>query len=158
RGPRGEAGADLAPGRGDGREPLRPRRQGRGRGQPPAQRRGARGRGGGAMTVAVDAGVRRIEAAFDVARAEGRAAFVLYLTAGFPDPDGFLRAAEAMLEHGDLLEVGLPFSDPLGDGPTVQRASERALANGVGARETLALVARLRERTDKPLVVMSYYN
>lgn len=103
-------------------------------------------------------GVARIEAAFDAAGREGRAAFVPYLTAGFPDREGFLGHAEALLEHGDLLEVGLPFSDPLGDGPTVQRASERALAGGVGAPETLELVAALRRRTDKPLVVMSYYN
>lgn len=100
----------------------------------------------------------RVASAFDAARSEGRAAFVAYLTAGFPDRDGFLRAAEEVLAHADLLEVGLPFSDPLGDGPTIQRASERALAGGVGGRETLELVARLRERTDKPLVVMSYYN
>ncbi len=103
-------------------------------------------------------GVAHIEAAFDAARREGRAAFVPYLTAGFPDRRRFLDAAGVLLEHGDLLEVGLPFSDPLGDGPTVQRASERALAGGVGARETLALVEALRRRTEKPLVVMSYYN
>jgi len=108
------------------------------------------------VTRAVSAG--RVAAAFDAARDEGRAAFVGYLTAGFPDPDGFLRAAAAVLEHADMLEVGLPFSDPLGDGPTVQRASERALARGGGAAETLELVASLRASTDKPLVVMSYYN
>lgn len=100
----------------------------------------------------------RVDAAFEAARAEGRAAFVAYLTAGFPDRERFLRAAEAVLGHADVLEVGLPFSDPLGDGPTVQRASERTLENGVGARETLELVAELRARTDKALVVMTYFN
>src|SRR5690606_10594174 len=100
----------------------------------------------------------RVASASAAARAEGRAAFAAYLTAGFPDRDGFLRAAEEVLAQADLLEGGLPFSGPLGDGPTIQRASERALAGGVGGRETLELVARLRERTDKPLVVMSYYN
>lgn len=110
------------------------------------------------MTMNADRAVGRVDAAFDAARAEGRAAFVGFLTAGFPDRAGFLRAAQAVLEHADLLEVGLPFSDPLGDGPTVQRASERALAGGVGARETLEQVAELRRLTDKPLVVMTYYN
>lgn len=100
----------------------------------------------------------RVEAAFDAARAEGRAAFVAFLTAGFPDRDAFLSAADAVLRHADMLEVGLPFSDPLGDGPTVQRASERALARGGGAAETLELVKALRSSTDKPLVVMTYYN
>ncbi len=100
----------------------------------------------------------RIDAAFDAARSDGRAAFVAYLTAGYPDPERFLKAAEEVLAHADMLEVGLPFSDPLGDGPTVQQASEHALARGGGARETLELVAELRARTEKPLVVMTYYN
>src|SRR5690606_19234889 len=152
---RGATGSRTRRGQGDRRQPLRPRRQGRGRGQPPARRCGL-GRGERGVTRAVSAG--RVAAAFDAARDEGRAAFVGYLTAGFPDPDGFLRAAAAVLEHADMLEVGLPFSDPLGDGPTVQRASERALARGGGAAETLELVASLRASTDKPLVVMSYYN
>lgn len=100
----------------------------------------------------------RIDAAFDAARDEGRAAFVAYLTAGFPDVERFNRAALEVLEHADLLEVGLPFSDPLGDGPTIQRAGERALASGIDGRRTIELVAALRRDSDKPLLVMSYYN
>lgn len=100
----------------------------------------------------------RIENAFAAARDEGRAAFVAYLPAGFPDDAGFLRHARALLEHADVLEVGLPFSDPLGDGPTIQRASERALRQGTTTRRTFELVAELREGTDKPLLVMTYYN
>ncbi len=110
------------------------------------------------MTRATARTSSRVTAAFDAARAEGRAAFIGYLTAGFPDDEGFVSAAHTVLRHADMLEVGLPFSDPLGDGPTVQRASERALARGGGADETLRLVARLRAETDKPLVVMTYYN
>lgn len=110
------------------------------------------------MTRAGSRVTGRVEAAFDTARAEDRAAFVAFLTAGFPDRDGFLSAAHDVLRHADMLEIGLPFSDPLGDGPTVQRASERALARGGGAAETLELVSRLRSTTDKPLVVMTYYN
>jgi len=102
--------------------------------------------------------VSRIERAFAGAAAEGRAALVTYLTAGYPDPQRYLQAAATLLAGSDLLEVGIPFSDPLGDGPTVQRAGERALAAGIGVVESLALIKELRKATDKPLVAMSYYN
>ncbi len=100
----------------------------------------------------------RIHDAFAAARHENRAAFVAFLTAGFPDPERFPAYADALLEHADLLEIGLPYSDPLGDGPTIQRASETALAQGVDTASTLAMVADLRARTDKALAVMTYYN
>jgi len=100
----------------------------------------------------------RIETAFAAAKSENRAAFIAYLTAGFPSEPRFREAALEVLDHADLLEVGLPFSDPLGDGPTIQRAGERALAAGIDGRRTIELVAELRRATDKPLVVMSYYN
>ena len=100
----------------------------------------------------------RVAAAFDQARSADRAAFVAYLTAGYPDDDAFLDAAQRVLEHADVMEIGLPFSDPLGDGPTVQRSGEAALARGIDGRRTLELVERLRQRSDKPLLVMSYYN
>lgn len=100
----------------------------------------------------------RVEASFARAAAEDRAALVGYLTAGYPDDDRFIEAASSVLEHADMLEVGLPFSDPLGDGPTVQRSGEAALARGVDGRRTVALVGRLRAISDKPLLVMSYYN
>lgn len=100
----------------------------------------------------------RISDAFARARSENRAAFVAYLPAGFPDEASFLEAAERVLEHADLLEVGLPFSDPLGDGPTIQRATERALRQGTTTGRTLDMVRVLRKGTDKPLLVMSYYN
>lgn len=100
----------------------------------------------------------RITAAFETAAAAGRAAFIAYLTAGDPDFDCTRAAAKVLLQHADLLEVGLPFSDPLGDGPTIQRASERALAAGATTADTLALVRDLRAGSDKPIVVMTYYN
>jgi tryptophan synthase alpha chain len=102
--------------------------------------------------------VTRIAAAFARARDEDRAAFVPYLTAGFPDPDAFLEHARTLLRHGDLLEVGLPYSDPLGDGPTIQRASEAALRGGVTPPDVFAMIAELRAESDVPLVLMSYYN
>ncbi|HET8985016.1 MAG TPA: tryptophan synthase subunit alpha, partial [Trueperaceae bacterium] len=100
----------------------------------------------------------RVEDSFARAAAEDRAALVGYLTAGYPDDDRFIEAASSVLEHADMLEVGLPFSDPLGDGPTVQRSGEAALARGVDGRRTVELVGRLRAITHKPLLVMSYYN
>ncbi len=100
----------------------------------------------------------RISDAFERAAAEDRAAFIVYLTAGYPDEERFLSAAETVLEHADLLEVGLPFSDPLGDGPTIQRAGEAALAGGTTTASVLRMVGALRDRTSKPLVLMTYYN
>jgi tryptophan synthase alpha chain len=100
----------------------------------------------------------RIEAAFARAKTERRAAFIPYLTAGFPDEERFLDVALGLLEHADLLEVGLPYSDPLGDGPTIQRASETVLAQGMTTDKTFMLLKRLREQTEKPLVLMTYYN
>jgi len=100
----------------------------------------------------------RVRAAFERAAAEGRAALVAYLTAGFPDAERSLAAAQTLATHADLIEIGLPFSDPLGDGPTIQRASEVALAAGASTRSTLAMARALRRSTDVPIAVMTYYN
>ncbi|MEX2503043.1 MAG: tryptophan synthase subunit alpha, partial [Trueperaceae bacterium] len=103
-------------------------------------------------------GAARIGAAFAAAHADGRAAFVPYLTAGWPDRDAFLRHARTLLRHADLLEIGLPYSDPLGDGPTVQRSSEEALRAGVTTAGTFDLIQELRKDSDAPLLVMTYAN
>jgi len=100
----------------------------------------------------------RLEQAFARAKADHRAAFIPYLTAGFPDRQRFVEIASALLDVADALEIGLPFSDPLGDGPAIQRASEAALGQGVTTPEVLALIRTLRQKSDKPLVLMSYYN
>lgn len=100
----------------------------------------------------------RIDDAFRDAAAANRAAFIPYLTAGFPDEERFLTAARELLKVADLLEIGLPYSDPLGDGPTIQQSSQEALARGVTPESTLALLSRLRRETEKPLLVMTYYN
>lgn len=100
----------------------------------------------------------RISDAFHRAAAEERAAFIAYLTAGYPDEARFLAAAETVLEQADILEVGLPFSDPLGDGPIIQRAGEAALRAGTTTAAVLRMVTALRSRTSKPLVLMTYYN
>lgn len=100
----------------------------------------------------------RLERAFAQAKAEGRAAFIAFLTAGFPSEERFLTAALEVLEYADALEIGVPFSDPLGDGPTIQQAGEAALRSGMTTERVLALAQELRARTDKPLVLMTYYN
>ena len=106
------------------------------------------------------AGARRIAAAFVHARAEGRAALIPYIVAGYPDFDTSLGAALAAADAGaDLLEVGLPYSDPLADGATLQRASGVALAAGATLERSLRLIERIgAARPDLPLVPMGYAN
>jgi tryptophan synthase alpha chain len=96
--------------------------------------------------------------AFERAAAEGRAALIPYVMAGYPDPQGALEFARRVLPYADLLEIGLPYSDPLGDGPVIQRASERALKGGTRLKDVLEFVRQVRALTDKPLFVMSYIN
>ncbi len=100
----------------------------------------------------------RIAEAFRAAHAEGRRAVIPYLTAGYPSPEAFVEVAVRLARRADLLEVGLPYSDPLGDGPTIQRASERALAQGVRTAAVLDMVRALRERTRVPILLMTYVN
>lgn len=102
----------------------------------------------------------RLAAAFARARAARRAAFVAYLCAGDPDFDTSLAAGRALLQSGaDILELGVPFSDPLADGLTNQLAAQRALAGGMTAARVFELVARLRsEFPDAPIVLYTYYN
>ena len=102
--------------------------------------------------------IQRLHAVFETARAEQRAAFIPFMTAGYPDAGRFVEVARTLLEQADLMEVGLPYSDPLGDGPTVQRASELALAHGTSTRRTFELIRELRQHTDKPIVIMTYIN
>ena len=93
------------------------------------------------------------------ARAGGRAVLIPFITAGDPSLAATADLAEALAGAGaDLLEIGVPFSDPLADGPTIQRASERALANGVTLRAILGTLPEVRRRADIPIVLMSYLN
>ncbi|HSM52389.1 MAG TPA: tryptophan synthase subunit alpha, partial [Thermoanaerobaculia bacterium] len=92
-------------------------------------------------------------------RAEERAAFVPFLVAGDPDLDATERLLLALARAGaDAIEIGVPFSDPIADGPVIQAASERALAGGVTLERILARVARLRAPVGVPLVLFSYAN
>lgn len=106
------------------------------------------------------AGARRIAAAFARARANGRAALIPYVVAGYPDADTSVEIALAAADAGaDLLEVGLPYSDPLADGATLQRASGAALQAGASLEGSLRLIERIgAARPDLPLVPMAYAN
>ena len=106
------------------------------------------------------AGARRIASAFTAAGQAGRAALIPYVVAGYPDYDGSFAVACAAIDAGaDLLEIGLPYSDPLADGATLQRASHAALLAGASLDRSLALVARVAAaRPGVPLVTMGYAN
>ncbi len=106
------------------------------------------------------AGAKRIAGAFAAARAAGRAALIPYVIAGYPDAETSLRIALAAIDAGaDLLEVGLPYSDPLGDGATIQRASTVALRAGATFDGSIALLEEVaKARPGTPLVPMAYAN
>ena len=99
-----------------------------------------------------------VSTAFEKARSDGRAALLGYLPAGFPTVAGGIEGVTALAEAGvDLIEVGFPYSDPVMDGPVIQRASEVALAGGVKARDVLATVSAAAA-TGVPVLVMTYWN
>jgi tryptophan synthase alpha chain len=102
----------------------------------------------------------RIDAVFERQRAAGRTVLIPYVTAGDPSLAATAGIVDALVEAGaDIVELGVPFSDPMADGPVIQRASERALAQGVGLGDVLDLVAAFRRRnTTTPIVLMGYAN
>ena len=101
----------------------------------------------------------RITRCFDALRRAGELGLVAYITAGDPTLDATERIVPALADAGaDVVELGVPFSDPLADGPTIQRASERALRSGTTLAGVLGLVKKLRQRTEVPLVLFSYFN
>ena len=100
----------------------------------------------------------RIADAFAKAKREGRAALVAYVMAGEPDMKRDADHARAVLAEADVLEIGVPFSDPVADGPTIERAATRALARGVKMEHALALARQLRAESEKPILLMTYYN
>ncbi|NMG44637.1 tryptophan synthase subunit alpha [Aromatoleum toluvorans] len=102
----------------------------------------------------------RIQSVFQSLRASGRRALIPFITAGDPAPELTVPLMHALVDGGaDIIELGVPFSDPMADGPTIQRASERALRNGMSLRKVLAQVADFRTRNaDTPVVLMGYAN
>ena len=104
--------------------------------------------------------MNRIEQRFAALKRAGRAGLVTYLTGGDPDAASFARILAGMPEAGaDLIEIGVPFSDPMADGPAIQAAGLRALRGGQTLRKTLTLARAFRETdADTPIVLMGYYN
>ena len=101
----------------------------------------------------------RIQQRFAALREAGELGIVAYLTAGDPSLDATLEFVLALADAGaDVMELGVPFSDPLADGPTIQRASERALKSGTTLAGVLDLVRRIRKTSEVPLVLFSYFN
>lgn len=104
--------------------------------------------------------MKRLEARFEQLRQQGRKALIPYITAGDPGAETTLKLMHALVEAGaDVLEIGVPFSDPMADGPVIQAACERALMTGISLREILELISRFREQdTETPVVLMGYLN
>ncbi len=104
--------------------------------------------------------MKRIQAVFARLQAQGRKALIPFITAGDPDPALTVPLLQTLVRAGaDIIELGVPFSDPMADGPTIQRASERALAKGVSLRQVLGLVRDFRAADQEtPIVLMGYAN
>jgi tryptophan synthase alpha chain len=102
----------------------------------------------------------RIAATFAALRAKGRKALIPYITAGDPYPDATVEIMLAMAKAGaDLIELGVPFSDPMADGPVIQKAAERALSKGIGMAQVLGFVRGFRAQDQAtPVVLMGYAN
>ncbi len=101
----------------------------------------------------------RLTARFEACRASGEGALVVFAVAGHPTPEQFPSVLLTLADAGaDVIEIGLPFSDPLADGPVIQAASQRALAQGVTPRQVLDFVAAFRSQRDTPVVIMTCYN
>ncbi len=102
----------------------------------------------------------RIQTVFERQREQGRKALIPFITAGDPDAELTVPLMHALVDGGaDIIELGVPFSDPMADGPTIQRASERALERGMTLRKVIELVRRFRENdADTPVVLMGYAN
>ena len=103
--------------------------------------------------------MQRLEKCFAELKKQRRKALITFITAGDPDLDATCELVETLVKAGaDIVELGVPFSDPLADGPTIQAASLRALAQGTTLKKIIATVKKIRSRTDVPLVLMTYYN
>ena len=103
--------------------------------------------------------MNRLSETFQRVKKENRAALIGYITAGDPDLERSFDILDTACEAGlDVLELGIPFSDPTADGPVIQRAANRAIRNGMTLEKGVKLVQRLRERHDLPIIIFTYYN
>ncbi|OSQ40463.1 tryptophan synthase subunit alpha [Thalassospira mesophila] len=112
------------------------------------------------MSDAIIGGKDRIAKRFEKLRAEDRAGLVTFITAGDPDPETSFEILKSLPAAGaDVIELGMPFTDPMADGPAIQEASNRALAAGMHMRKTLSLVRCFRDHDhETPIILMGYYN
>ncbi len=99
-----------------------------------------------------------VSEAIRAANAAGRTALVPFITAGYPEPDTFIDTLEAVAEQGDVVEIGIPFSDPMADGMTIQRSSFKAIENGVTLSWIFDTLKKAGRKSDTPYVMMSYMN
>lgn len=101
----------------------------------------------------------KIRKTIEQCNAQGRKALSIFITTGFPDKDSFVDLALGIYDAGaDIIELGIPFSDPLADGPVIQAASEAALKQGVTIQTAIQTAAEITAKTDKPLILMGYAN
>jgi tryptophan synthase alpha chain len=102
--------------------------------------------------------LNRIDTKFKELRRQGRGALIAFITAGDPSPKLTPEIATVLAKHADILELGIPFSDPIADGPTIQAADDRALSAGTTPETVFKIIKEIRKRSDIPIVVLSYYN
>ncbi len=100
----------------------------------------------------------KIAAKFEELREKGKGALIAFITAGDPNPKLTPEIATVLAKHADILELGIPFSDPIADGPTIQAADDRALSAGTTPELVFGMIKKIREKSDIPIVVLSYYN
>jgi len=100
----------------------------------------------------------RITAKFGELRKKGRGALIAFITAGDPSPRLTPEIARVLAKHADILELGIPFSDPIADGPTIQAADDRALSAGTTPEIVFKMIKQIRKASDVPIVVLSYLN
>ncbi|MHB8919064.1 MAG: tryptophan synthase subunit alpha [Desulfocucumaceae bacterium] len=104
-------------------------------------------------------GTERIAATFSRLRSQGQKGLITYITAGYPDPSRTLDILKELADSGsDLIEIGVPFSDPIADGPVIQRASHRALEMGISMENIFNTAGLFRNYTSIPILLMTYYN
>lgn len=103
--------------------------------------------------------MREIEKTFSRLRATGEGGLITYITAGYPEPEQTPVIADALIRGGaDIIELGIPFSDPIADGPTIQKASTTALRAGTTPRKVLKIAEEIKQRHRTPIVLLTYYN
>jgi len=100
----------------------------------------------------------RIAAKFKELKQRGEGALIAFVTAGDPKPELTPKIVETLAKHADIIELGIPFSDPIADGPTIQGATDRALASGTTPETVQGIIENIRNSNDVPLVVLTYYN